>query len=169
MYFFYDPDYRFLSLGVYSALNEIKWVQDVTAEAPSLNYYYMGSDDSSCLTYEGYYTERCPKMRYKGRYEPSELLCPETQTWVPLSQCDKAQLSTMFQYFRLASPSVPSPPPISREQLAEIVVHKDGARRKLGSKEFSKLLRMSTFVSALETYTSLVGSDLALRMVFVVR
>ena len=67
VYFFYDPDYSFLSLGVYAALREIGLTQSLNMVLPDLKYYYMG-----------YYIHSCPKMRYKGDYKPSELLCPVT-------------------------------------------------------------------------------------------
>ena len=64
-YLFWDPDLAFLSLGKYSALQEIEWVKKAHRDCPSLEYYYLG-----------YYIHSCPKMRYKGAYHPSELLCP---------------------------------------------------------------------------------------------
>ncbi|EAL73101.1 hypothetical protein DDB_G0269024 [Dictyostelium discoideum AX4] len=71
VYFFYDPDFNFLSLGKYSALNEIEWVQKVSQSIPQLKYYYMG-----------YYIHSCQKMKYKANYQPSQLLCLETFKWV---------------------------------------------------------------------------------------
>ena len=35
----------------------------------------------------GFYIHTCEKMRYKGEYIPSELLCPTSLTWFPLSEC----------------------------------------------------------------------------------
>lgn len=64
-YLFWDPDFAFLSLGKYSALQEIGWVKDNQAYCPSLQHYYLG-----------YYIHSCNKMRYKAAYRPSELLCP---------------------------------------------------------------------------------------------
>lgn len=64
-YLFWDPDYAFLSLGKYSALQEIAWVKENQAHCSSLQYYYLG-----------YYIHSCSKMRYKAAYRPSELLCP---------------------------------------------------------------------------------------------
>ncbi|KAK4351363.1 hypothetical protein RND71_030676 [Anisodus tanguticus] len=64
-YLFWDPDLAFLSLGKYSALQEIKWVSQNQVYCPSLQYYYLG-----------YYIHSCSKMRYKAAYRPSELLCP---------------------------------------------------------------------------------------------
>ena len=76
VYLFWDPDFASLSLGKVSALQEIAWAQRASLKYPSLQYYYMG-----------YYIHSCPKMRYKGAYEPSELLCPVRGTWVPLADC----------------------------------------------------------------------------------
>lgn len=64
-YLFWDPDYAFLSLGKYSALQEIEWVKQNQMHCASLQYYYLG-----------YYIHNCGKMRYKAGYRPSELLCP---------------------------------------------------------------------------------------------
>ncbi|XP_054437603.1 arginyl-tRNA--protein transferase 1 isoform X7 [Pteronotus mesoamericanus] len=76
VYLYYDPDYSFLSLGVYSALREIAFTKQLHEKTPQLSYYYMG-----------FYIHSCPKMRYKGHYRPSDLLCPETYVWVPIEQC----------------------------------------------------------------------------------
>jgi arginine-tRNA-protein transferase len=65
VYFIYDPDFSFLSLGVYSVLREVALTQTLAKELPDLKYYYMG-----------YYIHSCPKMSYKAHYKPSELLCP---------------------------------------------------------------------------------------------
>ncbi|XP_050210613.1 arginyl-tRNA--protein transferase 1-like isoform X2 [Mercurialis annua] len=70
-YLFWDPDFAFLSLGKYSALQEISWVKDNQVYCPSLQYYYLG-----------YYIHSCSKMRYKAAYHPSELLCPLRYQWV---------------------------------------------------------------------------------------
>lgn len=75
VYLFYDPDFHWLELGKYSALREIQWVQEVAKTHPHLHYYYMG-----------YYIHSCQKMRYKGQYYPSELLCPETHHWIRLEK-----------------------------------------------------------------------------------
>ncbi|KAK7311247.1 hypothetical protein RJT34_09263 [Clitoria ternatea] len=71
-YLFWDPDFAFLSLGKYSALQEIGWVKENQVHCPSLQYYYLG-----------YYIHSCNKMRYKAAYRPSELLCPLRYQWVP--------------------------------------------------------------------------------------
>uniref|UniRef100_A0A2P2K3Q5 Arginyl-tRNA--protein transferase n=1 Tax=Rhizophora mucronata TaxID=61149 RepID=A0A2P2K3Q5_RHIMU len=71
-YLFWDPDFAFLSLGKYSALQEIGWVKENQIHCPTLQYYYLG-----------YYIHSCSKMRYKAAYCPSELLCPLRYKWVP--------------------------------------------------------------------------------------
>ncbi|XP_073042443.1 arginyl-tRNA--protein transferase 2-like isoform X1 [Primulina eburnea] len=71
-YLFWDPDLASLSLGKYSALEEIKWINENQMHCPSLQYYYLG-----------YYIHSCSKMRYKAAYRPSELLCPLRYQWVP--------------------------------------------------------------------------------------
>ena len=75
-YLYYDTDYQFLSMGVVSALNELKLVRKLHSANPSFQYYCMG-----------YYNHTCPKMKYKGQYTPSFLLCTETNTYVPIEKC----------------------------------------------------------------------------------
>nr|CAG4641695.1 EOG090X06AF [Eurycercus lamellatus] len=76
VYFFYDPDYSFLSLGTYASLREMAFVRHLNQSCPDFAWYYLG-----------YYIHTCPKMAYKGQYKPSYLLCPETYTWQPISRC----------------------------------------------------------------------------------
>lgn len=71
VYCFYDPQLRHLALGKYSALCEISYCVDNAIE------FY-------CL---GFYIHSCAKMKYKGDYSPSELLCPTTLQWYPLDAC----------------------------------------------------------------------------------
>ncbi|KAL3075338.1 hypothetical protein niasHS_014504 [Heterodera schachtii] len=77
-YFFYDPEFAFLSLGTYSALREIAFTQQLAQHRPDLHFYYMG-----------FYLFDCPKMRYKNRFRPSELLCDHCFNWVPVTECDR--------------------------------------------------------------------------------
>lgn len=71
VYLFYDPDRKDFALGKYSALKEIEFCQELGVE-----FYYMG-----------FYIHTCPKMKYKGEYAPSELLCPTTREWHRLEEC----------------------------------------------------------------------------------
>ena len=77
VYVYYDPEYYFLNLGVYSALKEIEMTRKLHLSDPSkFKYYYMG-----------YYIHSCQKMRYKGNYSPSFLLCPESYSFIPIEVC----------------------------------------------------------------------------------
>ncbi|XP_054707073.1 arginyl-tRNA--protein transferase 1-like [Uloborus diversus] len=76
VYFYYDPDFSHLSLGTYAALREIAFTRELNKRYPELQYYYMG-----------FYIHSCVKMRYKGQYAPSFLLCPETYTFKPIENC----------------------------------------------------------------------------------
>lgn len=90
VYFFYDPDYSFLTLGTLSALNELRQVRILNRKLPELKYYYMG-----------YYIDSCQKMRYKRHFKPSFLLCPEAKTWHKIEHVlPKLQVS---KYARLNS------------------------------------------------------------------
>ncbi|XP_037915796.1 arginyl-tRNA--protein transferase 1 isoform X2 [Hermetia illucens] len=70
VYFFYDPDFNFLSLGTYGSLREVYLTDQLSQRTPALKYYYMG-----------FYIHTCPKMIYKGRLSASYLLCPEVYSW----------------------------------------------------------------------------------------
>lgn len=55
---------------------EIAFTRELMKDRPGLHYYYMG-----------FYVNSCPKMRYKGHFHPSDLLCDRSFTWVPLEKC----------------------------------------------------------------------------------
>ena len=75
VYFFYDPKYRKFSLGVVSAIYELKYILSKQRYFPHFKYYYLG-----------YYIQSSKKMVYKGDYMPCELLCPITYQWVELTK-----------------------------------------------------------------------------------
>ncbi|XP_064456346.1 arginyl-tRNA--protein transferase 1-like [Ornithodoros turicata] len=76
VYLYYKPDYGFLSLGTYATLWEIAFTRELRRTCPGITRYCMG-----------FYIHSCPKMRYKGNFSPSYLLCPETYTWHPIEKC----------------------------------------------------------------------------------
>jgi len=90
VYFYYEPDLGFLKLGVYSALKEIELTRRLTREIPDIKYYYLG-----------FYVHTCVKMRYKGQYKPSYLLCPETYTWHRIEKCIPLLNSNKYARFEL--------------------------------------------------------------------
>ncbi len=65
VYFCYDPDFKFLSLGTLSAINEIEW-----ARARGLNHYYLG-----------YFIAENRSMNYKARFSPHELYDWYNEVW----------------------------------------------------------------------------------------
>eukprot|EP00850_Spirogloea_muscicola_P022063 SM000275S10319 [mRNA] locus=s275:7781:12047:- [translate_table: standard] len=99
-YLFWDPDYAFLSLGKYSALQDIEWVRGASVTCKSLQYYYLG-----------YYIHTCPKMNYKAAYAPSDLLCPLRYEYAQALFVANA-LGVGFQWvpYNLASPMLDKEP-----------------------------------------------------------
>lgn len=78
VYLFYDPDYQEWDWGKISALHEIALTIEKAYE-----YYYMG-----------YYIHSCTKMRYKGQYQPSHLLDPESLEWNLLDDETRTKLDS---------------------------------------------------------------------------
>uniref|UniRef100_A0A182R8Z4 Arginyl-tRNA--protein transferase 1 n=1 Tax=Anopheles funestus TaxID=62324 RepID=A0A182R8Z4_ANOFN len=89
VYFFYDPEFKFLSLGTYGSLRELAYTRSLNSKIPSIKSYYMG-----------FYIHSCPKMRYKSNLQPSYLLCPEAYTWHMLDKTVLAKLDA-HKYSRL--------------------------------------------------------------------
>ena len=95
VYFFYDPAYKFLNLGIVGALREIEYVQKIQeSHCPTFKWYYLG-----------YYIQDCIKSVYKGGYQPSYLLCPETFTWQELDKV-REKITKSGGYTRLAEAGV---------------------------------------------------------------
>mmetsp|Transcript_1586 Transcript_1586/g.3388 ORF Transcript_1586/g.3388 Transcript_1586/m.3388 type:complete len:258 (-) Transcript_1586:16-789(-) len=92
VYLIYLPSFshQVMALGRYCALREIDYCRNVLR----LPYYYLG-----------YYLHSNQKMRYKGEYAPSDLLCPRHHVWVPartalprlLSQSPTHHCAVLFQ------------------------------------------------------------------------
>lgn len=102
-YFFWDPEYAWLSLGRYGALREISWVaEEHAAGAAELEYYYLG-----------YYIHTCSKMAYKAEYCPSELLCPEKQVWVGIDSTVRQALDSSPYVVLSSLPGVQMQPNLS--------------------------------------------------------
>jgi arginine-tRNA-protein transferase len=57
IYFFYDPDYRDLSLGTWNVLRLIE-----EAQRRQMGYLYLG-----------FFVEGCRSMQYKARFVPNEI------------------------------------------------------------------------------------------------
>ncbi|XP_018079705.1 arginyltransferase 1 L homeolog isoform X2 [Xenopus laevis] len=148
VYLYYDPDYAFLSPGVYSALREIAFTRELQKRAADLCYYYMG-----------FYIHSCPKMRYKGQYKPSDLLCPETYLWTPIEKC--LPLLELSKYTRFNS----NPKEGDRDLLTELgrvrVLYK---RTVMPYSIYKKRRKGPNDEVAVKQYAGLVGQTCAERM-----
>ena len=68
-YLIYDPDYKFLNLGVVSAIREIEYMNMIRKNFnPDLTFYQLG-EMVPC----------CPKVNYKLNYQPGIVICPRTK------------------------------------------------------------------------------------------
>ena len=151
VYLYYDPDYEFLNLGVYSALREIEMTRQLHLSDPeSFKYYYMG-----------YYVHSCQKMRYKGSYTPSFLLCPESYRFVPIESCLPKLESS--KYSRLND----------GEWVAENMSDWFGRTLVLFERTYMTYEQFSMFVpvggkeAEVKEYAELVGPNVATRMLLV--
>lgn len=66
VYFYYDPDYRFLSPGTWIVLSMIE----------------QAKIDQKPYVYLGYYVQNCGSMEYKAKFDPHEVLTQDGR-WVP--------------------------------------------------------------------------------------
>jgi len=72
VYLFYDPDYSFLNLGVFTAVREIEYMKNFQNLVDKKFKFYV----------LGFYIDNCQKMKYKGNYHPLEILCPISNKFV---------------------------------------------------------------------------------------
>ena len=149
VYVFYDVDYNFLSPGVYSALREIAMTRSLYVHSPDrFKYYYMG-----------YYIHSCQKMRYKGQYTPSFLLCPRAYKFVPIEACrPKLDIS---KYSPLCDEE--SPAPVT--EYDSIIIF---FQRALFPYGVLKSLVGEKYEAAVKEWANFVGPEVAKRMVLAV-
>lgn len=67
-YFIYDPEFKFLSLGVVGAIREIEFMRKMRLTSQGYKWYVLGDMVSVC-----------PKVNYKLQYQPGYILCPRTK------------------------------------------------------------------------------------------
>uniref|UniRef100_A0A6G1SG75 Arginyl-tRNA--protein transferase 1 n=1 Tax=Aceria tosichella TaxID=561515 RepID=A0A6G1SG75_9ACAR len=99
VYFFYDPDYDFLNLGIYSALIEISMIRQMDKHYISSSSNSDNSENQLVNYYLGFYVHECKKMHYKTRFRPSYLLCSKTYCYVPIEICLKKLLDRKYADF----------------------------------------------------------------------
>ena len=76
VYCYYDPDYSFLDLGVFTTIREIEYMKSFqNLIDKNFMYYSMGEMSQSCQ-----------KLRYKGNYWPTEIMDHYTGEYVLLTE-----------------------------------------------------------------------------------
>ncbi|XP_069122282.1 arginyl-tRNA--protein transferase 1-like [Argopecten irradians] len=152
-YLYYLPEYRFLSIGTYTALREIALVRKLNKSLPNLRYYYLG-----------YYVHSCSKLEYKTHFTPSSLLCPETYTWHLVANClPKLDIS---EYSRLATDNVKD---VDRkhgvDEVDDVSVLFRGQMMSFGS--LKSLLGQTSEEKEVTEYAYLVGKKCARKLILV--
>ncbi|XP_029961925.1 arginyl-tRNA--protein transferase 1 isoform X2 [Salarias fasciatus] len=148
VYLYYHPDFASLSLGSYSALREIAFTRQLQKQSPKLSYYYLG-----------FYIHSCPKMRYKGQYRPSDLLCPETYVWVPIERCTPKLDNS--RYARLNQDADAGDARVLKDVGRALVLYR---RTVMPYAAYSRKRRGSSDESEVQQYAGLVGQDCAERI-----
>ena len=143
VYTFYDPEFMFLSPGVFSALNEIALTRKIELDRKVKQWYCMG-----------FYSYAIQKMCYKGEYSPSYLNCPFTHNWIPFDKC--IPLLDTGKYQRLDSSDRQAAPVESYMHSA--LIHYKGTVMPY-SVIAEKISKTKKIESAVREYCELVGPD----------
>lgn len=131
VYLYYDPDYSFLNLGVFSAIREIEYLRHlITNLSPNFKYY--------CL---GFYCHTCQKMRYKGQYYPSQILCPVTLNFVDIKKVEKILDNNKFT--QICDDPKNQEVDISKEELENIL---NSLEIEYNGKKFNALEFITKFI-----------------------
>ncbi|XP_037915797.1 arginyl-tRNA--protein transferase 1 isoform X3 [Hermetia illucens] len=155
VYFFYDPDFNFLSLGTYGSLREVYLTDQLSQRTPALKYYYMG-----------FYIHTCPKMIYKGRLSASYLLCPEVYSWHLLNDEIRKKLDES-KYQRLnADPDARDANEFREEDLDAVLVLIN-QNSYMTYRNYAQALGPDETRAELLEYGRFVGRQCAHRMLFV--
>ncbi|KAM7409077.1 hypothetical protein PAMA_002671 [Pampus argenteus] len=148
VYLYYHPEFASLSLGSYSALREISFTRQLQKQSPKLSYYYLG-----------FYIHSCPKMRYKGQYRPSDLLCPETYMWVPIERC-LPQLENS-RYARFSQDPDAGDARLLKDVGRALVLYR---RTVMPYAAYTRKRKGSSDETEVQQYAGLVGQDCAERI-----
>ncbi|RCH93356.1 Arginyl-tRNA--protein transferase 1 [Rhizopus azygosporus] len=147
VYFMYDPDYSFLGLGKYSVFREVSLVLELKDD--DLKYYYMDS---------------CPKMNYKGQYEPSDLLDPVDYTWHPIQEFRKEftkhKFVTFAQGIEYTTAGWLNRKEITQSVLSNVLVY-IGEGRVLPAKHLLQAIKDPQIRASIIDFVCAVGLDLA--------
>ena len=102
----------------------------------------------------GFYIDSCVKMKYKGKYFPSFLLCPETFIWQPIERC--VPKFAVSKYARLEEDHAKKAPPA--QDLNTALVSNDMSKMTVNDylKRLPGKLRNSQLTEIME-YISVIG------------
>lgn len=152
VYFFYDPEYSFLSLGTYSSLREVAFAQELNKELPELQNYYMG-----------FYIHSCPKMRYKAKLAASYLLCPEVYTWHRINE-ELLKKLDRTKYLRFNEDlNAKDEDDVTQEDLKKIPMYNEG--KPIPLEQYLRKCKDSTVFVRAHQYAKYVGRNCARRIV----
>ncbi|XP_016144330.1 arginyl-tRNA--protein transferase 1 [Sinocyclocheilus grahami] len=127
---------------------EIAFTRQLQQQSPKLSYYYLG-----------FYVHSCPKMLYKGQYRPSDLLCPETYTWLTIERCiPRLDISA---YSRLNENARAGDARALKELGRVLVLHR---RTVMPYAAYARKRKGSNDEKEVEQYASLVGQTCAERI-----
>uniref|UniRef100_A0AAQ4P862 Arginyl-tRNA--protein transferase 1 n=1 Tax=Gasterosteus aculeatus aculeatus TaxID=481459 RepID=A0AAQ4P862_GASAC len=127
---------------------EIAFTRQLQKQSPKLSFYYLG-----------FYIHSCPKMRYKGQYRPSDLLCPETYAWVSIEQCIP-QLENS-RYARFNQDPEAGDARVLKEVGRALVLYR---RAVMPYAAYSRKRKGSSDEAEVQQYADLVGQDCAERI-----
>lgn len=150
IYFVYDPAIRFLQPGIYTCLREIALIQELQRDSPELVYYNLG-----------FYNDFSQKINYKRQFKPTEILCPVTNTYVPLDPA--LPLLRFAKYCRLADSEVPERPKEEELNVDDVIILDVSCMQGRYLRDVEQPLR-AVYRPVLQHYMSGTGKDIMLRM-----
>ena len=150
IYFIYDPDIRFLQPGIYTCLREMELILKLQAAYPELVYYNLG-----------FFSESCPKISYKKQFKPTEILCPVTNTYVPLSKVIPMLKET--KYCRFADDDMPDTADEGELNVDSVIVFDVTSMSWQYYKDLPETVKPG-FKSLLQHYMKGAGHDILTKM-----
>lgn len=112
----------------------------------------------------GFYIDSCPKMNYKGQYEPSDLLDPVDYSWHSIEEFKRELKNHQFVTFSKGSNNRKNGWLNSKEVTQQVLSTVDvyiGNGSKLPAKELLELINDSKIKGFLVNYVCAVGLTLA--------
>jgi arginine-tRNA-protein transferase len=150
IYFIYNPAIRFLQPGIYTCLREIAYIQQLQKLHPELEYYNLG-----------FFNDYSQKISYKKQFKPTEILCPITNTYVPLTKV--LPLLDETRFCRFSDEDVPSRPEEDKLNVDSVIVLDVNSLKGRYYKDLPNSLKVF-FKPILQHYMRNTGEDVMARM-----